>query len=107
MDAENYAQSWEQASPALKSKITKHQWVDKARQAHDHLGKLESRGTPTVRYFRKNPPNWTPGEYEPVVAAQVLYDSKFADLSSAKEICALILEKNGQWRVAGYFVRPK
>lgn len=100
VDGGNYAQSWEAASSYFKSKVTKDQWVSEAGQVRVPLGEVKSRRLTSVESL-KNPPNAPPGDY-----VREQYTTSYAKLAAAIETLALIKEKDGQWRVIGYFIKP-
>lgn len=100
VDAGQYGQSWDQASQIFKSKVKKDQWVAMVKQAREPLGKLKSRSFEGFRHL-KNPPNAPEGDY---IVMQ--YSAAFAKTPSATETLSLIQEKDGEWRVAGYWIKP-
>lgn len=100
VDAGQYGQSWDQASQIFKSKVKKDQWVAMAKQAREPLGELKSRSLEGFRHL-KNPPNAPEGDY---VVMQ--YSAAFTKTPSATETLSLIQEKDGEWRVAGYWIKP-
>jgi len=50
--------------------------------------------------YAKNPPNAPEGEY-----VVVQYDTNFENKSGAVETVVPNLEKDGKWRVSGYFIK--
>ncbi|HEX5481241.1 MAG TPA: DUF4019 domain-containing protein [Terriglobia bacterium] len=100
VDAGQYGQSWDQASQIFKSKVKEGQWVAMVKQAREPLGKLKSRSFEDFRHL-KNPPNAPEGDY---IVMQ--YSAAFAKAPSATETVSLIQEKDGGWRVAGYWIKP-
>ena len=99
LDQGNYGESWEQASTIFKSAVTKEQWQEQIKAVHGQTGKLQSRMLKSAQYTEKLP-NAPDGKY---VILQ--YDSKF-DVGPANETAILMQEKDGSWRVSGYFVKP-
>ncbi len=100
VDAGNYDQSWEEASSIFKEKVTKEQWQSAMEMARGQVGKLDSRKLKTASYA-KDPPNAPSGEY-----VNIQYDSKFQNLPAALESVTPMLDKDGKWRVSGYFIKP-
>jgi Protein of unknown function (DUF4019) len=99
-DSGKYADSWDEASSFFKSKLTKDKWVAMLQQVRTPLGAFHPRKLAVANY-KKNPPNLPEGEY---VILQ--FDSSFEQLPSATETVSMVLDKDGKWRVAGYFIRP-
>lgn len=100
-DGGKYAQSWSAASASFKSQIGKEKWVETAQKVRTPLGKLKSRKLEVARYT-KDIPNAPAGEY-----VIIEYSSAFANLPSATETVVPVLDKDGSWRVSGYFIKPK
>lgn len=99
VDAGKYAESWDHASPALKSQVTKAEWLEKVKAARGPLGKVQSRKLVAAKYA-KDPPSAPPGEY-----VVIQFASSFKNLPSATETVAPMLDKDGRWRVSGYYVK--
>ncbi len=100
VDAGNYDQSWEEAASIFKEQVTKEQWKSALETVHSQVGKLQSRKLKSATYA-KNPPSAPPGEY-----VNIQYDSKFEKLPAGVESVVPMLDKDGKWRVSGYFVKP-
>jgi len=99
-DSGKYPESWDEASSFFKSKITKDTWVSKLQQTRSPLGALKSRKLATAKYI-KNPPNAPEGEF-----VILTFDTSFDQLPSSTETVSMILDKDGKWRTAGYFIKP-
>jgi hypothetical protein len=99
-DSGKYPESWDQASSFFKSKITKDTWVSKLQQTRDPLGALKSRKLASSKYI-KNPPNAPENEF-----VILTFDTSFDQLSSSQETVSMVLDKDGKWRAAGYFIKP-
>jgi len=98
-DAGKYADSWAQAAEAFKGAVTTDQWVGALNTVRTPLGKLISRKLKSATYT-KNLPNAPVGEY---VVLQ--FESTFENKASAQELLTPMLEKDGKWRVSGYFIK--
>jgi hypothetical protein len=99
VDSGKYADSWQEASQLFKAAITKEQWQSKLRASRDPLGKLLSRKLKSATYA-KTLPGAPDGEY-----VVIQYESSFEHKQSAVETVTPTLDKDGQWRVSGYFIR--
>jgi hypothetical protein len=99
VDAGKFPESWEQAAQPFKHALSKEDWANTAKEAREPLGKLKTRKHKFSQY-KENLPGAPPGEY-----VLLQYESSFEGLEKASEIFTLLLEKDGKWRVVGYFVR--
>jgi hypothetical protein len=99
VDAAQYNESWEQAASFFKASVAKDDWNENITQARQPLGKFKTRkvkytqATDTVQGAPK-------GKY---VLLQT--EAAFANQADAKELITVTLDKDGQWRVVGYFIR--
>lgn len=99
VDAGKYGESWDQAAQAFKDAVTRKDWERNVKDARGPLGKVLSRKLRKSDYL-KNPPNAPPGEY-----VGMLYDTSFANRKSTTETVVPMLDKDGKWRVSGYYVQ--
>lgn len=99
VDAGKYADSWDQAASYFKQQVTKSDWQSKVGAVRGPLGKLVSRSFKSAQYT-KNLPGAPDGEY-----VVIRYDTSFENKQSAVETVVPMLDKDGQWRVSGYFIR--
>jgi hypothetical protein len=98
-DAGNYSTSWEQASSLFKAAISQSGWQSAVQAARSPLGKLQSRAFKSAT-FTHSLPGAPDGEY---VVLQ--YESQFEHKAHAIETVTPMQEKDGAWRVSGYFVK--
>jgi hypothetical protein len=99
VDAGRYAESWEAASSVFRKGVTKADWEKAARAAREPLGALKSRTTKSAT-FTRTLPGAPDGEY---VVIQT--DARFEHKAAAVETVTPMREKDGAWRVSGYYVR--
>ena len=99
VDAGRYAESWDEASLMFRNAVTKPQWVQKVSGVRDPLGKVTSRRLKNASYT-KTLPGAPDGEY-----VVIQYDTSFEHKQSAVETVTPMLDKDGKWRVSGYFIR--
>ena len=99
IDSGNYAGSWDQAAALFKGAVTKEQWKSALTATRTPLGKLVSRKLRSATYT-KSLPGAPDGEY---VVLQ--YDTSFEHKQSAIETITPMLDKDGVWRVSGYFIK--
>jgi hypothetical protein len=99
LDAGDYAESWKQASSLFQSKVTEEQWKTAARNARGPYGKVLSRKVKSAQFERTLP--YAPdGEY-----VVIQYETSFENKKDAVETVTPMKEKDGAWKVSGYYVR--
>ena len=99
LDRGEYAKSWETAAESFHTVVTKEQWMERSEQVRKPLGAVISRKVSETRRMTTFP-GLPDGSY-----FEVKFDSSFAGLKSAVETVTFALEKDGQWKAAGYFIR--
>ncbi len=99
VDAGRYAESWKQAAALFKEKVTAAQWEEAVRSARSPLGKLESRKLASAQ-FARTLPGAPDGEY-----VVIRYETAFEKKKAAVETVTPMKDKDGVWRVAGYFIQ--
>ena len=99
IDDGNYDASWEEAADIFKNAVTKQQWVDMAKTVRQPLGKVISR-----RVMSKTPTKTVPGgpDGEYVV---IQFKTSFENKADAIETVTPMLDKDGIWRVSGYYIK--
>ncbi len=99
VDQGNYGASWNEAATLFRNAVAKEQWVKQLGAARTPLGKLESRKLKSATYATQLP-GAPDGKY-----VVIQYDSSFEHKKSAVETVTPMLDKDGHWRVSGYFIR--
>lgn len=99
VDAGNYSGSWDHASNLFKSAVNETAWVSAISTARTPLGKLKSREVRSAN-FTHTLPGAPDGDY-----VVIKYASQFENKAGAIETVTPMREKNGAWRVSGYFVK--
>ncbi len=99
VDAGKYAESWTEAAGYFKNAVTQEKWAQSLKAAREPLGKLISREVKSATYATSLPgaPN---GEY-----VVIRFETSFENKKSAIETVTPMLEKDGKWRVSGYFIK--
>ena len=99
VDAGNYAQSWETAATFFKSAVPSEKWQAAAKTARTPFGAFKSRilKSATMATALPGAPD---GEY--VVFD---FDAAYEKKAAAAERVTVVREKDGSWRVVGYFVK--
>lgn len=99
VDEGKYAESWKEAAEYFKNAVTKEQWEQPLQAVRKPLGKLVSREVKKQSYQRSLP-GAPDGEYV-VIQFQTVFENK----KSAVETVTPMIDKDGSWRVSGYFVK--
>ena len=99
VDEGNYAESWNQAAALFKSAVTKEQWLNSMKGFRVPLGKMLLRKLKSKQYT-KTLPGAPDGEY-----VVIQYETTFENKKSAVETVTPMLDKDGKWRVSGYYIK--
>ncbi len=99
VDAGKYAESWNEAASFFKGAITQQQWEQAAAGVRQPLGKLVSRKLKSATYTTSVPGS-PDGQY-----VIIQFDTTFANKKAAVETITPMLDKDGKWRVSGYFIK--
>jgi hypothetical protein len=99
IDEGDYAASWSAAGSYFKEHVTEDQWTQKVGPARQSLGTVLSRKVKSAAYMTTLP-GAPDGQY-----VVIQYQSSFAHKKSAVETVTPMLDKDGQWRVSGYYIR--
>lgn len=98
-DAGKFSESWDEAAAMFQSAVSKAQWTEALKKARTPLGTLQSRKLKTATYT-KNLPGAPAGEY-----VIIQFETSFENKQSATETVTPMLEKDGKWRVSGYYIK--
>ena len=99
LDSGKYADSWRESSSIFKAHVSKEQWQNMLHATRDPLGKMLSRMLKSAIYT-KTLPGAPDGDY-----VVIQYETGFEHKQSAVETVTPMLDKDGKWRVSGYFIR--
>jgi hypothetical protein len=98
-DAGDFAPSWHQAASIFQASITQQHWVDALTRVRGPLGPLVSRKVISARYATSLP-GAPDGEY-----VVIRYETEFTNGKEAVETVTPCLEKDGSWKVSGYYIK--
>ena len=98
-DGSKYAQSWEDAASVFKAAVTKANWESALKGVRVPLGSVTSRQLRAAT-FTRTLPGAPDGEY-----VIIQFDTQFANKAAAVETITPMHEKDGSWRVSGYFIK--
>jgi len=99
IDEGNYKKSWKQAADYFKSAVSQEQWVQSLQAVRQPLGKIISRKVKDATYLTTMP-GAPDGEY-----VVIRFDTSFQNKKSAVETVTPMLDKDGRWRVSGYYIK--
>ncbi len=99
VDSGNYAESWQKASTYFKNFVPEKQWQQSLNTMRHPLGKVISREV-EIKQYKTSLPGAPDGEY-----VVIKFLTSFANKKLALETAILMLEKDGYWRVSGYYIR--
>ncbi|VEP15702.1 conserved hypothetical protein [Hyella patelloides LEGE 07179] len=99
IDNSKYADSWLEAAPYFQNNITEEEWEKTLQGVRQPLGeklfrKLES------KQYTTSLPGVADGEY-----VVIQYNTSFVNKKSALETVTPMLDRDGRWKVAGYFIK--
>ena len=100
LDAGQFPQSWDTAAPVLQKAVAKDNWGTAVQSARGPFGKLQSRKLESAE-LTTSLPGAPAGQY---VVAQ--YGTTFENHAAVETVTAM-LDTDGQWRVAGYYVHGR
>lgn len=99
VDDGKYTEAWEIAAEYFKNAVDKKQLVKSLTAARKPLGKVLSRKLKSKKY-RTTLPGVPDGEY-----VVIQYETSFENKKSAIETITPMFDKDGKWRVSGYYIR--
>ena len=99
VDGGNYAQSWETAATFFKTAVPSEKWQQAVKTARSQFGAFKSRTVKSAT-TAATLPGAPDGEYV-VFDFDAVYEKKAA----AAERVTVVRDKDGAWRVVGYFVK--
>ena len=99
VDRGNYAASWSGAATFFRNAVTQEKWEQSMQAFRKPLGKLVSRRVKTAEY-KTSLPGAPDGQY-----VVIEFETSFANKKSAVETVTAVLDKDGTWRVVGYFIK--
>jgi hypothetical protein len=99
VDSGGYAKSWDLSSAYFRSKITKAAWTNSLTGVRKPLGSLVGRQLVKSQHMTSMP-GAPDGNYH-VLQFQTAFQNK----KQAVETVTEVLEKDGKWRMTGYFIQ--
>ena len=98
-DTGRFDQSWAEAAEMFQANIAKAAWASAAANARSPLGHVLSRKVRSAKYARSLP-GVPDGEY-----VVIQFETSFEKKVNATELVTPVREKDGSWKVSGYFIK--
>ena len=99
VDKGDYNKSWEEAAEYFKNVVTKENWQKSMAAFRKPLGKIKKREVISTQ-IRHSLPGAPDGNY-----IIIRFNTAFEHKKAAIETITPMLEKDGQWRVSGYYIK--
>lgn len=98
-DRAKYGESWDAAASLFKAAVTRADWERMVKGVRAPLGPVKSRTLKSAT-FSRTVPGGPDGEY-----VTIQFDTKFENKAGAVETVTPMHEKDGSWRVSGYYIK--
>lgn len=99
VDQGKYAESWKEAAEFFRNAVTQDQWEQAMQSVRKPLGKLVSRKVKSTSY-QTSLPGAPEGQY-----VVIQFETSFDNQKSAIETVTPMMDKDGKWRVSGYYIK--
>lgn len=99
VDDGKYGESWKTAARYFRNSLTSDQWEQAVSPVRKPLGKVLKR-TVISKEYMTTLPGAPDGEY-----VVIQYATSFENKNSAVETVTPMLDKDGSWRVSGYYIK--
>lgn len=99
IDKGQYSKSWQEASAYFRGAISRDRWEASLTGVRKPLGRLVSRRAISSKRMRELP--GAPDALYMVIRFRTSFEFK----NSAVETVTFMMEKDGNWKAAGYFIR--
>jgi hypothetical protein len=99
VDAGNYSESWREAAEYFRGAVKQDQWEQSLQSVRMPLGKVISRQL-KIKSYQTTLPGAPDGQY-----VVIQFETSFQNKKFAIETVTPMLDKDGQWRVSGYYIK--
>ena len=99
VDEGKYGESWKEAAEYFRNAVKQDQWEQAVQAVRKPLGKLVSRKMKSTSY-KTALPGAPDGQY-----VVIEFETSFENKKSAIETVTPMMDKDGKWRVSGYFIK--
>lgn len=98
-DGGKFGESWDASSSLSKAAVTRADWEKAMKAGRGQLGAMKARKVKSAT-FTRTMPGAPDGEY-----VVIQFESQFENKAAAIETVTPMREKDGAWRVSGYYIR--
>lgn len=98
-DGGKYGESWDNASSLFKGAVSKADWEKAVKSVRSPLGAVKARKVKSAT-FTRTLPGAPDGEY-----VVIQFETQFENKAAAIETVTPMRDKDGAWRVSGYFIK--
>jgi hypothetical protein len=99
VDQGKYEASWEEAAGYFQAAVSREKWIQTMNASCKPLGNRLERKLKSAQ-FTTSLPGAPDGKY-----VVIQFETSFENKKSAVETVTPMLDKEGQWRVSGYFIK--
>jgi hypothetical protein len=99
VDSGKYGESWKEAAEYFRNAVKQDQWEQAVQAVRKPLGKLVSRKMKSAT-FKTSLPGAPDGQY-----VVIEFETSFENKKSAIETVTPMMDKDGKWRVSGYYIK--
>ena len=99
VDSGQYSESWKQGAEYFRNAISEDKWEQAMKAVRVPLGAQMSRVVKSKQYTT-SAPGAPDGQY-----VVIQFSTSFKNKGSATETVTPMLDKDGSWRVSGYFIK--
>jgi len=99
VDGGKYSDSWKESSEYFRQAVSQEQWEQAVQGVRKPLGKVLSRKKMSATYTTSLP-GAPDGEY-----VVIQFATSFANKKSGVETITPMMDKDGVWRVSGYYIK--
>jgi len=99
VDQGKYIESWKESADYFKRAVSQEQWEQAMKSGREPLGKLISRKVANALYTTSLP-GAPDGQY-----VVIQFNTSFENKKSGMETVTPMIDKDGKWRVSGYYIK--
>lgn len=99
IDAGKYSESWQESAEYFRNTVKQDQWGQMLQSVRTPLGKVISRKLKT-KVYKTSLPGAPDGQY-----VVIQFETSFQNKKSAIETVTPMFEKDGRWKVSGYYIK--
>jgi hypothetical protein len=99
VDSGGYDRAWDDAAELIRKAVTKQDWQKTMETFRSPLGRVVERKWVSLKYT-DTLPGVPDGDY-----VVIQYETRFEKKKASIETITPALEKDGRWRIAGYYIR--